>query len=115
MRYLTAIFIILAAICKAGADTVQFHFYTSIWKGKDPNFWNPEKSWNHAKKIFAYPMDAWHEFNSGMILCFTLGIIFYMGLTNIKNPWISKGVDLTILSCLFIWVFNLFLNHLFLN
>lgn len=112
MRYISAIFIMIAAICKSISDTIEFHFYTSVFKNLNQNFWNPEKSWNHAKRIFAYPLDAWHISNSLALSCFLLAMIFYINLTPIKNQTLSKIVDFTLLSIISIAVFNLFFNHL---
>ena len=65
---IAATLIILAAICKAVADTLAHHFDTSIFKKKRQRFWNPAVSSNEAPRIFAYKIDAWHLFNSGMII-----------------------------------------------
>jgi hypothetical protein len=66
------LFILLAAICKAVADTLQHHFESSVFKYKDPRFWNPAVSWQYAYRIrfTKYPVDAWHLSNSLMIIFF---------------------------------------------
>jgi hypothetical protein len=72
---MSLVFIILAAICKAVADTLSHHFHTSVFRymGK---LWNPEVSWKIAKRIpfTKYPVDAWHIANSLMIIFFLLAV-----------------------------------------
>lgn len=69
---ITVILILLAAICKAVADTLQHHFDTSVFKKLSPKFWNPVISCNHAPFLpfTKYRLDGWHLANSGMIICF---------------------------------------------
>jgi hypothetical protein len=65
-----ALFIALAAFCKAVVDTLMFHFETSVFAHNDPKWWNPNVSWQYKKylPLTSYPIDAWHLFNSGMIV-----------------------------------------------
>lgn len=152
MRYLSLLFVALAAICKAVSDVVYHHVGRSIFKDLDPNFWNPDVSWKTAKTIFAYKLDAWHLFNSGMIFFFMLAVVFYVigtfekvlllilpaptGGSSTKGKWtvfwskddivyrrwphwayytLVRLVDFTILSLVFILVFNTFYNKVFIN
>jgi hypothetical protein len=66
---MSILFIILAAICNAVMDVLQFHFHTSVFKymGK---LWNPDISWKVAKMLpfTKYKLDAWHIFKSMMIV-----------------------------------------------
>ena len=128
---ISSIFVILAAICKAGADTLAHHFGRSIFSDKNPEFWNPEVSWRTAKIIFAYKWDGWHLFNSGMIFFFILAIISHAGIIGFfwkpsinsnysQKDWTRRALlcdlaDFTILSFLFIMVFNTFYNHIFIH
>ena len=113
-KYLSPLMILFAAICKAGSDTLAHHFGRSIFKDLNPEFWNPEVSWKTAEIIFAYKVDAWHLFNSGMIGFFILGVIFYKGISTPLVDWLDKIADITILSFIFIGGFNTFYNHIFL-
>ncbi len=69
---ITAILILLAAICKAVADTLYHHYDTSVFASLNPKFWNPVVSCNYVKflPLTKYRPDAWHLANSGMIICF---------------------------------------------
>jgi len=98
--------IAVAAVCKALADTLAHHFDTSVFKKKDPKFWNQPVSADHAKIIaFGYKWDAWHITNSVMIIGFISAIYFNPAL-----PWyytIPAG------GAIFNAVFNLFYNKIF--
>ena len=39
------ILMIVAGACNAIMDTLQFRFDKSIFKNRNPNFWDPKKSW----------------------------------------------------------------------
>jgi len=69
---ITTILIILAAIFKAIADTLQHHFDTSVFKKLNPKWWNPVVSCDYVGflPLTKYRPDAWHLANSGMIICF---------------------------------------------
>jgi hypothetical protein len=68
--YLTIVFIFLAGMFKAVADTLADHFYISVFKKKDPKFWDKSISWKYAKylPLTKYKVDAWHLANTGMIV-----------------------------------------------
>jgi hypothetical protein len=57
----------LAAVCNAVMDTLHHHFETSIFKDKDPGFWNTTVSWERSFNLFGdlggprwVTLDAWH-------------------------------------------------------
>jgi hypothetical protein len=93
---MSLVFIILAAICKAVADTIAHHYDTSIFRGK--KFFNPEIQ---GKKLpfTNYPFDGWHVANSLMIFFFCLAVFWF--------TW-----KLLLSGALFIIVFNLFYNKI---
>jgi hypothetical protein len=99
--------LILAAFFKAVADTLLHHFETSIFKKKDVRWWNPEFSWKYVKFIplTKYRLDAWHLFNSLMIVCFICFGVFYEHYI----PWTLEVIAAGIIYNL---VFNLFYNKL---
>jgi hypothetical protein len=86
------IFLILAAISNSVMDTLQFHFETSVFLNKNPQYWNPNISWKNKyvngdtklgrRKIFGlidYPVlltDGWHLFKS-----FTISFLILTALT----------------------------------
>lgn len=90
--------IVVAAICKATADTISPRKSQLSKKG---DFWNITKQ----GKFFPftkYPMDGWHIFNSAMIVAFIVSGVF-----TVPYQWYyvipTEGI-------LFIIVFNLFYN-----
>ena len=104
---ISLLFILLAAVCKACADTVSHHFGRSVFKDKDPKWWDPSVSWQHTKflPLTKYRADFWHLMNSGMIVCFTLAVVFHVELL----PW---WAEIGIGGAAFVIVFNLFYNKI---
>jgi hypothetical protein len=106
----------LAASCNALMDTLQHHFYVSVFKGLNPFFWNPEKSWNNSKYIpyTKYKIDAWHLSKSSMIVLLAASIItfeypkFLLGV----NSFFSFIFLMSIYGTLWNLTFNLFYNRL---
>jgi len=78
MIYIGFIFFIIAGICEAVMDKLQFHYDISIFKKlKNQLFWNPQISWRNkykdgdptkkekfflSKTLFVGFTDAWHFF-----------------------------------------------------
>lgn len=104
---LTILWLIVAAIFKAVADTLQHHFSSSVFKSSNPNFWNPNESWKYARRVFSYPVDAWHLSNSFMIVAFILAAISHHQV--IMTWWVECLLD----GIVFILVFNFFYNRVF--
>lgn len=98
---IAAALIILAAICKSIADTLQHHFETSRFRKLDEKWWNPLKSWAYVKFIplTKYRPDAWHLLNSGMIVSFIVAIVLHQPVW----PWY---VEIAIGGLLFNIVFE---------
>lgn len=97
---ITTTLIILAAIFKAVADTLAHHFDTSVFRKKNTAFWNPlHRDNDYVKRIFSYPLDAWHISNSLMLACFTLAIV----VNNLKYDWYCQLIGLNVV---FVLVFN---------
>lgn len=74
--------VILAGVCKAVKDTLQFHYGNSIFSKLNPQYWNADVSWKNKYKedlktpkfwgsttIFVWLTDAWHLFDM-------LGVLF---------------------------------------
>ena len=104
---MSILFIILAAIFKAIADTLVHHFDTSVFKYKDRRFWDPSISWQYAHRLrfTSYPVDGWHISNSAMIVSFCLAIVFH-------HPVLKWWLELLIAGTLFNLVFNIFYNKI---
>lgn len=98
---ITIILILLAGFFKAVADTLQHHFSTSIFKHKDPRFWDPKISWQHIGfiRFTKYRPDAWHLANSLMIFC-------------LVGAAASSWIEFIVGGVLFNVAFNIFYNKL---
>lgn len=100
--------IILAAICKAVADTLDDHFSISRFKHLNPKFWDKNVSSEYAKRIFSYKIDGWHLFNSGMIVCFILAAVLHP-----FDKWHTDWYwEILIAGISFNLAFNLFYNKI---
>lgn len=100
-----ALLVALAAFFKAVSDTLAHHFDTSVFRFKllSP-FWNPNHPKNdEVKRIFNYPLDAWHISNSIMVCLFIAGIFFPV---DVSFWW--RALLYVCLGGLFILVFNIF-------
>lgn len=99
--------ILLAAIMKAVADTLMFHYDTSVFKHLTPKFWNPVESYKYVKPLpfTKYKPDGWHLANSGLIICFIAAAVFH----DIHLKWYFV---LPALGVLFNLTFNLFYNKI---
>lgn len=104
---LSALFILLAAICKAVADTLQHHYGSSVFRFSNRRFWDPAISWKYAKflPLTKYRLDGWHLANSGMILFFCLAVA-------VHTPLLRWWIELPAAGLLFILSFNLFYNKI---
>ena len=92
------VFVILSAVCKAVKDTLQFHFYDSIFDKCNHQFWNPDVSWKNKYKdgeigvpkfcgsttLFVWLTDAWHLFDMLGIL-FMFFACFFTVLSDFKT------------------------------
>jgi hypothetical protein len=108
---------ILAGVFNAIGDTLQFHFDISVFKRKNPKFWNPLVSCDYAKKIplTKYRIDAWHLACSLEIICLAGAMVLH-GVTGIviatKNSWIGCVLELGIAGALYNYPFNLFFDKI---
>lgn len=119
MWYLTIIFLVIAAICKAVKDTVEFHFDYSIFSKFNAKYWNPSISWKNKYKedlktpkfwgsttVFVMFTDAWHLFDFLQLVSFLLAIIFY-------DKMIYFVADFVIFYIIFCCIFELFYSLIF--
>lgn len=106
-------FIALAAVCKAVADTLRDHYDTSIFRAKDPRFWNPQISWKYVGviKFTKYHPDAWHLCNS-LMLCFLDAAVVAATALYWHWKWWEYGLEFVLIGILFNVVFNLFYNRI---
>jgi hypothetical protein len=99
------------AISKAIADTLYHHFTTSIFKWKDPRFWNPDISWKYVGfiKLTSFHPDAWHFANSGFL--FSAFAVMAIHKPILSHWYYEIGAG----GIWFILVFNLFYNHILIR
>ena len=121
------IFFILAGICNAIMDKINFHWDDSIFKGSRFEQWaNPSVSYrnkwkNHSNSlggerfpgsstIFVWTTDLWHFAQSFMISFFILGGLFYEGgLVTVFDPfWVNTLIDFILFKLVFSLTFELF-------
>lgn len=92
MEYLGFVLFILAGLCEAVMDKLQFHYDFSIFRNmKNQLFWNPQLSWRNkykngdplngekfflSKSLFVGFTDAWHLFKLLRTLFIFSGIYF---------------------------------------
>ncbi len=103
---IAVVLISLAAACKALADTLAWHFDTSIFRNMNRDFWAIAVTIKKTPKIFGYPIDAWHLSNS-------IAIFSWMALPLVYKPHFAWYVDYGIGGLIFIIVFNTFYNKIF--
>lgn len=108
---ITIILILLSAIFKAVADTLQHHFDTSVFKYLTPKFWNPIESYKYVKflPLTKYRPDAWHLSNSAMIICFICAVAVNDLYKHWNLPW---WVYLLVLGAGFNIVFEIFYSKI---
>ena len=92
MIYIAFILFIIAGMCEAVMDTLQFHYDKSIFKrNKNQLFWDPSFSWKNkyedgdplkgekfflSKTFLVGFTDAWHLFKLFRTFSFFVGIYF---------------------------------------
>jgi uncharacterized membrane protein len=112
---ITTILIVIAAICNAICDRLEnkVSFNGSIFYKKDITFWCKELSWNRAKRIFGYKIDAWHLFKSVWICALLLAVCINICFFNDVMPEFLNLLIIFIASGT-IWnvTFNIFYNRI---
>lgn len=105
------LFFFLAGFFSAFMDTIdEGHFTNSIFRNLNQKFWYRRESWKYAKRIFNYPLDAWHLAKSSMWTCVSLGAITYYKMGPIFPYW---PLDFATIGFVIILTFNTFYNHIF--
>lgn len=118
------ILIVVAAICKAIMDVVQFRYNVSVFSLLNREQWfNPKVSKNNkwrggnkkngerfpgSSTIFVLVTDAWHFFQAVRHLCFFAAIILYTQLL----PY--RWLDFLLLYTVHNVVFELFFSKIFI-
>lgn len=100
-------FIILSAICDAICDSIENeHFYDTIFRNKQKDFWYKRDSWDKAKKIGGWKFDGWHLFKTLHLTFLFLSIVSYENFFTWYYDFLIAGIT---------WVvsFNFFYNKVF--
>lgn len=110
--------VILAGVCKAVKETLQFHYCNSIFSKLNPQYWNADVSWKNKYKedlktkkfwgsttIFVWLTVAWHLFDmlNTLLLFFAC---FFTVLSDFKD-W-AIGLSIFILFIVYHLIFELF-------
>lgn len=104
------LYFFIAGVCNAFMDTIEEgHFSNSIFRNLNQKFWYKQESWKYARKIFNYPIDAWHLAKSLMWTSVSLGAVIYYRFGPIFNPIL----DFLTIGFLIMLTFNVFYNHIF--
>lgn len=125
---------ILASICSASMDKVQFHYEKSIFvKFNNEQYFSAKKSWenkyiggkyeNGIKKWFFglldYPVfltDFWHLMKSSMLFLIAASIVLYAPTLTVFNLDFCKPLllifDFVLFGTLWIAFFNIFYNRI---
>lgn len=82
------------------------NYNESVFKNWNKKFWLKFVSWQYARKIFGYKLDAWHLAKSCMIICFSFAMWYYKQANGLI-------VHLIIFGALWIFSFYLFYHRLF--
>jgi len=95
--------VIIAVFFNAIMDAVENtpNFNESIFKNLDKKFWCKDVSWQYAKKIFNYKLDAWHLSKSAMIICLAMAIVFFRP----KHNWWVHLISIGLIWNMGFWFF----------
>jgi hypothetical protein len=114
---ISLILIILSAFFNAVMDaTENENYFESIFRNRNQKFWYKRISWQYAKKIFGYKVDAWHLSKSCMIIC-ALAAVYCEQFSN--QMWhtgirfLDIGIDICIAGAIWNLSFKLFYHKLF--
>jgi len=97
------VFIALAAFFNACMDAWENepNFNESIFRHWNQRFWLKEISWQYARKIFSYKIDAWHLAKSLMVICFAIALCF-----DYRGAWY-----IIVINCGVVWNFSFWLYY----
>lgn len=115
------IFIVLASICKAVKDTLNFHYNTSIFSNCNARYFNPTISWQNKYKedlktpkffgsttFLVFITDIWHLCDFLQTISFIVAIVVYSKI-------VFYVVDVFILYCIFSVCFELIYRLLYVK
>ena len=134
LKSLSILLFVIAAMCNALMDTIQFHWYKFRWNDKvNEQWWRPSIS--HLNKYIdgieangqiyngwlgwmSNFLDAWHTYKITMIMCFALSAILFpysFKIRIFKYDIFNIGLWLIIYGIAWNVPFNYCYNHLFVT
>jgi len=124
----------ISGICDAVIDTLQFHFSTSIFSGKNDKYWNPRVSWTNKyidndqrKGLKYYYSNSVFQINVPIILSDAFHLFkflreFFNVAAIIVAAFIGFNYGVLYLCMYFVMLgelrnqaFNLFFNHILIK
>jgi hypothetical protein len=119
------VLVILSSVPDAIKDTVSFHFFESVFKELNMDWWNPNISWANKYKnqdpsqgpkffgsttFMVWVTDAWHLFGALYVLLLSTGM-FLIGFSDIGDGLeVSLAISsMTLSKGLFEGMFSKFL------
>ena len=127
--WLSLIFLACAAMCNAVMDTCEHHYYKSIFKPYNREYWDGTMSWLNKYKAnnvkygrrkliynINYPVqltDAWHLFKMLMIIFIVLSIVTFS--SNITMTWYTYTIVILIFGITWNSIFSIFYNRILIK
>lgn len=104
---ISAILLFIAGMLNALMDRVENEtIWKSCFKKLNQNFWYKRVSWNKAKKVFKFKLDAWHIAKHLMYVHVVGAVVFY-------SPIFGWKIDLPLLCTVLTLSFVLFYDVIF--
>jgi hypothetical protein len=104
--FVSYLLVALAASIDAILDSLKDHFSVSIFKGLNPNFWNPNVSWATSFTALGVHWDAWHLTKFGLLASIFLAIQFS------KQVAIKWWINILIYFAIWWIFFEVFYSHI---
>lgn len=109
--------ILVASFFNAMMDSLENeNFFESIFRNKAQHFWYKRESWKYAKKVFSYPVDAWHLSKSAMIVFMCIAVYteqFSNQIWYTNYQWLNVFIDIGVAGMVWNLGFTLFYHRLF--
>lgn len=118
---ISLILIFIAAAFNAVMDRVENeNFFESVFKNRNQRFWYKRVSWQYARKVFGYKIDAWHLAKSAMVICLLSAIVgatfglwpVFVLVALIKSKWLLIAANFIIFGTVWNLSFGLFYNKI---
>lgn len=106
----------VAAMFYAVTQTVDHHYSTSVFKNLNPNFWNGQVSFTTARKIFGYPVDAFHLSMTVMVvICMMAAVFCQHPVWTWEIGLLKWYYQIGVVGIVWIIIFNIFFNKILVS